>query len=145
MTVLIVTHYSSPGPLASQRTGRGCVNPIFCVVILVKNYPGIALESPNRMEDYPLDYPSNALRSVLINKSQFLDPRWFLIFCLVLRADNVPSIKKYYLRKRKLFVTVSNPESTAKTADVRVEGQMAKWNQNLDVLYVFPLSLQCYG
>jgi hypothetical protein len=60
--------------------------------------------------------------------------RWFLIFCLVLRANNVPSIKKYPFLKRKLLVTVSNPETTAKTADVRVEGQMANWNQNLDPL-----------
>jgi hypothetical protein len=61
-------------------------------------------------------------------------PRQFLIFCLVLRAHNVPSIKKYPFLKRKLFVTVSNPETTVKTTDVRVEGQMAKWNQNLDAL-----------
>ena len=40
------------------------------------------------------------------------------------------------------FVTVSNPETTAKTADVPVERQMANWNQILDPLYVFPLSLQ---
>jgi|SRR6267154_2214841 len=59
-----------------------------------------------------------------------------LIFCLVLRAVNVPNIKKYTLLNRNLFVTVSNAETTAKTADVRVEGHMAKWNQNLDVLWV---------
>lgn len=57
MTVLIVTHYSSPGPSASQSAGQGCVNPFFCVVILVKNHPGTALISSNRMEDLP----SNAL------------------------------------------------------------------------------------
>jgi len=62
-------------------------------------------------------------------------PLWFLIFCLlVLRAVNVPSIKKYSLLKRKPFVAVSNHEIMAKTADVRVEGQMARWNQNLDAL-----------
>jgi len=59
---------------------------------------------------------------------------WSLIFRLVLRAENVPSIKKYPFLKRKLFVTVSNPEAMAKTADVRVEGQMVKWNQSLDAL-----------
>jgi hypothetical protein len=37
-------------------------------------------------------------------------------------------------RMSELFVTVSNAETTAKTADVRVEAQMAKWNQNLDAL-----------
>jgi hypothetical protein len=59
---------------------------------------------------------------------------FIVIFCLVLRADNVPSISKYSFLKRKLFVTVSSPETTAKTADVEVEGQMTEWNQNLDAL-----------
>jgi hypothetical protein len=58
----------------------------------------------------------------------------FLIFCSVLRAVNVPNIKKYGFLKRKLLVTVSNPGTTAKTTNIRVEGQMAKWNQNLDPL-----------
>jgi hypothetical protein len=64
-------------------------------------------------------------------------PRWFLTFSLVLRAENVPTIKKYHLLKRKLFVAVSSdasPETTAKTTDVPVERQTAKWNQILDVL-----------
>ena len=61
-------------------------------------------------------------------------PREVLIFLLVLRAVNFPSIKKYPLLKKRLFVTVSNSETTAKTPDVRVEGRMAKWNQNLDAL-----------
>ena len=61
-------------------------------------------------------------------------PRCLLTLCLVLRVDNVPSIKKYRFLKRKLFITVSNPERTAKTKDVPVEGQIAKWNQNLDPL-----------
>ena len=34
--------------------------------------------------------------------------------------------------------TVSNPETTMKTADVQVEGRMAKWNQKLEALYVLP-------
>jgi hypothetical protein len=73
-------------------------------------------------------------------------PRWFLILCLVLWAVNVPNIKKFPFLKRNVFVTVSNGETTvAKTADVRVEGQMAKWNQSLDPLYAFPRSPQFYG
>jgi hypothetical protein len=62
-------------------------------------------------------------------------PRWFLIFSLVHRAVNVPSVKKYFL-KRSLFVavTVSSSGTTAKTKDVPVEGQMAKWDQKLDGL-----------
>jgi hypothetical protein len=71
---------------------------------------------------------------VLIINLSSLMPRQFLMFRLVLRADHIPSIKKYYFLKRKLFVTVSNPETTAKTSDVRVQGQMANWNQNLDSL-----------
>jgi hypothetical protein len=72
-------------------------------------------------------------------------PRYFLILCLVLRAVDVPTIKRYAFLKRKLFVTVSNPETTVKTVDVRVEGQMAKWNQSVDLLYVLQRSLQFYG
>jgi hypothetical protein len=71
---------------------------------------------------------------VLIKKSEFFDAIAFITFCLVHRAVNVPSIKKYSFLKRKLLVTVSNSETTAKTAEVRVEGQMVKWNQKLDLL-----------
>jgi hypothetical protein len=71
---------------------------------------------------------------LLLNPNSLMS-RQFLIGFLVLRADNVPSIKKFlFLKKRKLFVTVSNPETMAKTADVWVEGQMANWNQILDPL-----------
>jgi hypothetical protein len=66
-------------------------------------------------------------------------PRWFLIFGLVVRAYNVPSIKKNRFLKRKFFVTVSKLGTTARTTDVRVQGQIAKWNQKLDALYVFPV------
>ena len=72
-------------------------------------------------------------------------PSYLSIFCLVLRAVNVPSIKKYFFLKSKLFVIVSNPETTAETANVPVKGQIAKWNQILDALYVFPLFLQLYA
>ena len=44
--------------------------------------------------------------------------------------------------KRKFFVRVSNGETMVKTADVLVKGHVAKWNQKLDPLYVFPISLQ---
>jgi hypothetical protein len=78
-----------------------------------------------------------------------LMPLWVFIFFLVLRAVNVPNIKKYPFLKRNLFVTVSggNPAETtvAKTADVRAEGQMAKWNQSLEPLWAFLLSLQING
>jgi hypothetical protein len=57
--ILKVTHYSSLDPSASRSTGRGCVNPFFCVVISVKSHPGTALESPG----YPdSDYDTVTLR-----------------------------------------------------------------------------------
>ena len=68
--------------------------------------------------------------------------RWFTIFCLVQRAVNVPYTNKYFFLKRNVFVTLSNPETTAKTAEVPVKEQMANWNQNMDELYDFPLSFQ---
>ena len=34
VTFLIVTHYSSPGPSASQNAGRGCVSPFCCTTTL---------------------------------------------------------------------------------------------------------------
>ena len=87
-------------------------------------------------------------QSVQVSGSSYqpklLDASIIFIFCLVLRADNVPGIKKYPFLKRKLFVSVSNDsdKTTAKTAEASVQGQMAKWNEVLDPLYVFPLSLQ---
>ena len=67
-----------------------------------------------------------------------------LIFRLVIRAHNAPTIKNMGF-KRKLYVQVSNRETTVKTADVLVEGDIAKWNQKLGTLYVFPVYLQFYG
>ena len=82
---------------------------------------------------------------MFINNPCSLDPTIVFNLPLVVRAHNVPSIKKNLIFKRKVFVSVSNPETTMKTADVDVKGQMAKWNQKLEALYVFPLSGQSYG
>ena len=81
--------------------------------------------------DNPICALKSRVRVVLIDS---LMPRWFLIVCLVLRAVNAPIVKKYRFLDRKLFVTVSNAKTTAKTADVRVEKQIAKWDQSLDPL-----------
>ena len=51
ITVLIVTHYSSPGPSASQNTGQACVN-FFVVVLLLRDHPYTVLKSPNPTENY---------------------------------------------------------------------------------------------
>jgi hypothetical protein len=93
-------------------------------------------ESQEKLSFGPSEQLVEVTGSSLLINSNSLMLRWFLIFCLVLRVVNVPNIKKYTLLKRKLFVTVTNPESrtTAKTADARLEGQMAKWNQNLHPL-----------
>ena len=71
---------------------------------------------------------------MLIHKSQSLDVSIVFKLCLVLRAINVPSIKKYPFLKRKFFVTVSNHGIMAKTADVPVKGQTANWNQSVEPL-----------
>ena len=72
--------------------------------------------------------------SCLLLNPNSLITRYFSILCLVLRAVNVPSIRKYFIKKRMFFVTVYNPETTTKTADVPVERRVAKWNQILDPL-----------
>ena len=135
VTVLIVAHLSSPGPSGSQSVRRGYVNPFFRVVILSRNT--VKQHSNGRIAWKTI--PSTIRRACRGPSYEFvldnsLMSRWVLIFSLVLRAVNVPSIKKYRYLKRKLFVTVSDSETTAKTADVSVEGKVAKWNQVLDGL-----------
>ena len=81
---------------------------------------------------------------LLMNLNSLI-PRWFLISGLVHRAENVTNIKKCCFLKRKLFVSVSNPETTAKTADAPLEGHVVTWNKDLNPLQVFPLLLHFYG
>jgi hypothetical protein len=46
------------------------------VLIVVENHPGTTIKLPNRTEDYPLEYPSSALRSqVCVHR--FLDASIF--------------------------------------------------------------------
>ena len=67
MAVLIVTHYSSQRPSASQSARlRGYVNPFFCPVILVEDNPGTALKS-NPTESYRLDHPGSVSRSQVLD------------------------------------------------------------------------------
>jgi hypothetical protein len=132
----MVTHYSSPGSSASQSARRGYVNPFFCVSDIGRES---SWNSTQIAEDHrkPLGLSEQRIE-VRVTGSfltiQFLNAPMVLIFSLVLRAVNVPSIKKYFFLKRKLFVTLSNPETTANTANVAVERHMANWNQNLDPL-----------
>ena len=70
-------HYSSP---ASQRTGRGCVNPFFCVVILAWLRTILEQHSNCQIAQWSIPCTTRARRCgpcgdrfVLINKSQFLD------------------------------------------------------------------------
>ena len=93
-TSLIVTHYSSQGPTVLQSMGRRCINPIFCAVILLKNCPldcpQTVLKPLNCMEEFQ----GNALRWKVCaySWSLLLGSSIVLIFCLVIRANNVPSI-----------------------------------------------------
>lgn len=55
----------------------------------------------------------------------------------VLRAHN---IRKRRHLKNRVFVTVTNRETTKKTASVSLEGRAAQWDQKLDAFYVRPSS-----
>jgi hypothetical protein len=58
---------------------------------------------------------------------------------LVLRADNVPHIKAFGV-KREYFVSVFHEQTTNKikkktrNVPIQIEGQAALWNQTLDPL-----------
>ena len=103
-----VTHYSSQGPSTSRSAQRGYVNSFFCDIIPEQH-------SNRRIPRKSIQAASRGQRFLMFNSFM---PRRFLIFCLVLRAENIPSIKKYRFLNSKLFVTVSNPEKTVKNADV---------------------------
>ncbi|KAI9436509.1 hypothetical protein BJY52DRAFT_1217862, partial [Lactarius psammicola] len=49
----------------------------------------------------------------------------------VLRAENVPHIKKRFGLKRRFYVTVVNLATMRKTESVQIDGQMVRWNQRL--------------
>ncbi|KAI9433078.1 hypothetical protein BJY52DRAFT_1422825, partial [Lactarius psammicola] len=49
----------------------------------------------------------------------------------VLRAQNVPHIKKRFGLKRRCFVTVANRATIKKTESVQVDGPTVHWNQKL--------------
>ncbi|KAH9026531.1 hypothetical protein EDB85DRAFT_2276990 [Lactarius pseudohatsudake] len=55
----------------------------------------------------------------------------------VLRVHN---IKKRRRLKNRVFVTVTNRETTKKTASVSIDGRAAQWDQKLDAFYVRPSS-----
>ena len=76
MAVLITTHYSSPGPSASQSVGRRCVNTFFWVD---RYWSKTILEqhSNRRVARKAIHWTIRAMccgdRFVFINKLQFLD------------------------------------------------------------------------
>ncbi len=57
-----------------------------------------------------------------------------LISLLVLRAHNVPRVKKQFALKRRFFVTVTNHATVKKTESVQIDGQTVHWNQRLGAL-----------
>jgi len=67
------------------------------------------------------------------------------MFSLVLRADNIPHIKRKFGPKRRFFVTVTNLVTTKKTESVQINGQTVQWNQRLGALYDFPISILFFG
>jgi hypothetical protein len=70
-----------------------------------------------------------------------LDPDSFTFskYSIVLRADNIPRIKAFGV-KREYFVTIAYGATTKKikkktrNVTVQIEGQTAFWNQTLDPL-----------
>ncbi|KAH9038968.1 hypothetical protein EDB85DRAFT_361772 [Lactarius pseudohatsudake] len=49
----------------------------------------------------------------------------------VIRAHNVPRIKKKFGPKRRFFVTLTNHATMKKTESVQIDGQTVHWNQTL--------------
>ena len=131
--VLIVTHSSSTGPSPLQTTRPRCVypSPFYCKVIWLKkqswNDSAQTLESQENLCEHQIEVTSLCI---------YIFSRWYFnnVLIIVIRAENVPTVKKYGLFKRDLFVTVSDQETTEKTANVRIEGKTAKWNQSLNAL-----------
>ncbi|KAH9069788.1 hypothetical protein EDB83DRAFT_2314155 [Lactarius deliciosus] len=60
---------------------------------------------------------------------------------IVLRAHDLPRIKKQFGPKKRFYVTVTNHTTTKKTESVQVDGQTVHWNQELDALWDFSFSL----
>ncbi|KAH8990257.1 hypothetical protein EDB92DRAFT_779548 [Lactarius akahatsu] len=53
----------------------------------------------------------------------------------VLRAHNIPDIKRKFSRKRQFFVTVTNLVTTKKTERVQIDGETVLWNQRLSAFF----------
>ncbi|KAH9054284.1 hypothetical protein EDB87DRAFT_1825179 [Lactarius vividus] len=88
VTILMVTHYSSPGPSGSRISGRG----------------------------------------TQIAESQGSLSR---VEVIVLRARDLPHIKKRLGFERRFYVTVTNDTKTEKTKTVQVDGPTVRWDQTL--------------
>ncbi|KAI9463259.1 hypothetical protein BJY52DRAFT_74397 [Lactarius psammicola] len=58
----------------------------------------------------------------------------------VLRAYNLPHIKRWLRTKRRFFVTVTHQAVTMKSASVKIVGQTAEWNEKLDAFFLQPSS-----
>ncbi|KAH9058916.1 hypothetical protein EDB83DRAFT_1011096 [Lactarius deliciosus] len=58
----------------------------------------------------------------------------------VLRVYNLPHIKRWLRMKRRFFVTVTDQKTTIKSASVKIDGETAAWNLELDALSVQPSS-----
>ncbi|KAF8268213.1 hypothetical protein EI94DRAFT_1206671 [Lactarius quietus] len=54
---------------------------------------------------------------------------------IVLRAHDLPRIKKQFGLKRRFFVTVTNHATIKKTESVQIDGQTVHWSQKLEAFY----------
>jgi hypothetical protein len=77
------------------------------------------------MRIYLLDFPDSG-------------PRESSISFLVLKAHNLPHSERWLRMKRRFFVIVSDEETKRKSASVKMDGQVAEWNEKLAPLWDIP-------
>ncbi|KAH9031029.1 hypothetical protein EDB85DRAFT_1391188 [Lactarius pseudohatsudake] len=65
------------------------------------------------------------------NTESQASPSQIRVEVTVLRAHNIPYVKRPFGRKRQFFVTVTNLVATKKTKSVQIEGHTVQWNQPL--------------
>ena len=112
---------------------EGASTPSFCVAIFAHE---LSLGST------PIAESQGGLSQLCVEViGRYLNPNSLIpdnrLFSLsVLRAHDVPRIKKQFGPKRRFFVTVTNHATVKKTENVQIDGQgqVVHWNQRLGVL-----------
>ncbi|KAH9017272.1 hypothetical protein EDB85DRAFT_678770 [Lactarius pseudohatsudake] len=99
--------FLNSSPSASQTAGRRYANLFFCVA-------------------------KNCSRTPSLDSAQIAESQGDLrVEVTILRARNVPRIKKRFGLKRQFFVTVTDGETEKKTGSVQIDGRTAQWNEML--------------